>query len=108
SAVGAFNSASLGNGDSAGPVSVIPGNYSVTENTKDGWDLSALSCDDSAQGDDDDSNVTLGTRTAEFDVQAGEDVICTFTNTERGSITITKATNPSDSTEEFGFSSAVG
>jgi plastocyanin len=63
------------------------GTYSSTEATRQGWDLTGISCDDS------DSSGNTATRTATFRLVAGETVTCTFTNTERGAVTLLKATN---------------
>ena len=90
--VASFDAAQLADNETSGPVSVEPGDYSVSEDSKTGWDLTALACSDSAQADADDSNTNLGTRTATFDVQPGEEITCVFTNTKRGSITIEKQT----------------
>ena len=87
-----FDSAQLADDETAGPVLVVPGNYSVSEDSKTGWDLTDLACSDSGQDDADDSNTDLGTRTATFDVRPGEEITCVFTNTKRGSITIEKQT----------------
>jgi len=61
--------------DSATPNNqeVTPGAYSVSETVPTGWDLTSATCD---QGETPES----------IDVGAGETVTCTFTNTQRGSI----------------------
>ena len=66
-----------------------PGNYSVTETLPvAGWDLANLVCND-ANG-----SVNLATGTANIVLDANEDVTCTYTNTQRGSLTIQKVTDP--------------
>lgn len=62
----------LGNGGSNDSGFITPGTYSVSENTPDGWDVVAA-CDDQSLSE-------------EIDLQPGETVTCTFTNTQRGSI----------------------
>ena len=57
---------------------VAPGQYTSTEAAKAGWDLTALSCDDA------NSTGSLANRQATFNVEAGETVTCTFTNTQAG------------------------
>jgi hypothetical protein len=54
-----------------------PGSYSVTEVGLAGWTLTDLTCTDPDGG----STVNPGTRTATIDVDAAENVTCTFSNT---------------------------
>ena len=63
---------------------VAPGTYHATEASMLGWDLTALSCDDTNSTGD------LGTRRATFVVAAGETVTCTFTNTKQPEGTTTR------------------
>lgn len=97
-------------GDAAGSISdggvitvadLDPGTYTATETVPEGWDLTSIVCDD------DDSTGTVGTATATFEVEAGETVTCTFTNTQRGSITVVKALqgDPGDLSTVFDFTS---
>ncbi|NTU82844.1 MAG: hypothetical protein HGA45_26340 [Chloroflexales bacterium] len=65
---------------------VSAGEYTVSEESLDGWDLTAIECDDS------DSTGSLASRAATFVVGVGETVKCTFTNTQRGSIVVVKNT----------------
>jgi len=61
---------------------ILPGAYTLTEGAVTGWSLTDLNC----SGDTDSgSTLTLATRTAEIDLDAGEDITCTFTNT-RGAV----------------------
>ncbi|MEZ4861519.1 MAG: hypothetical protein R3C14_09440 [Caldilineaceae bacterium] len=65
--------------------------YSVTEAPLAGWDRSAAAC---SNGDD----VTA------IHVETDATVTCTFTNTQRGSLTIRKVTEPaSDTSTSFSF-----
>ena len=52
---------------------VVPGSYSVTEGALGGWDLDSATCDQ-------------GETPGNLDVEPGETVTCTFTNTQRGNI----------------------
>ena len=52
---------------------LLPGTYSVTENSTTDWDLSGVTCSD----DSDNSAINLS---------AGENITCTFTNVMRGAI----------------------
>ena len=55
-----------------------------------GWDLTNLVCADPDNG----TTMNLGTRTATIDLDPGESITCTFTNTQRGHIIVAKQTNP--------------
>jgi hypothetical protein len=74
--------------------SVVPGVYNVTETVPVGWNLTALTCSNG-------STVNVGTATANVAVNAGAAVICTFTNTQQGSITIVKNTVGGNGTFSF-------
>ena len=63
---------------------VAPGQYTSTEAAKAGWDLTALSCDDA------NSTGSLANRQATFNVEAGETVTCTFTNSKQGQVIVKK------------------
>lgn len=66
------------------------GTYSVTETPIAGWDLTSATCTDES----DPSNIQLG---------AGEDVTCTFVNTQRGKIIVDKVTEPAGDLTSFEF-----
>jgi hypothetical protein len=58
---------------------MLPGNYMVTEQGPPaGWNLTGLVCNDP----DRQTTASLGTRTATIDLDAGETVTCTFTDTK--------------------------
>lgn len=93
-----FNFTTTGNGlagfaldDDSDPVlpdskvftQLVPGNFSVTEQATTGWDMSNLSCDDAETTDVNESSVTIA-------LVAGANVTCTFTNTERAKVIVTK------------------
>ena len=63
-------------------------------------DLTGLTC--SAGG-----SATLATGVASIDLQPGETVTCTYTNTKRGSITVVKDAQP-DAAQDFTFSGTLG
>jgi hypothetical protein len=69
---------------------LVPGKYNVAETPVSGWDLTSATCDH-------------GETINDIDVGAGETVTCTFTNTQRGTISVSKTlTNgPSDTTFTF-------
>ena len=69
---------------------VAPGGpYTSVESDKPGWTLTSIDCGDSQ------SSGNVDTRTATFNVSAGEVVTCTFTNTKEPSqIEVTKTANP--------------
>ncbi|MBU1188141.1 MAG: DUF11 domain-containing protein, partial [Gammaproteobacteria bacterium] len=91
-------------GDAAGSIidgqqiivnGLLPGNYSSTETLPAGWTLTSISCDDG------NSSGNVNTATANFVLDAGETVTCTFLNSQEGSITIVKNTQGSDGTFTF-------
>jgi hypothetical protein len=59
---------------------LLPGSYSVTEQSTPGWSLTGLNCD---------GNPVEGS-TANVNLAAGQNSTCTFTNTKLGSISGTK------------------
>ncbi len=82
------------------PVSAAQlGAYTVTESALAGWDLTALEC----TGAGGDSSTSLGTRAATLDIDAGETVVCTFTNTKHASLTVVKVTDPASDPQDFDF-----
>jgi len=95
-------------GDAAGTISddeqivvanLAPGTYTATEaDPTPAFDLTAITCDDG------NSTGNVGTRTASFDLDPGETVTCTFTNTQRGSIIVEKQTDPDGAAGNFTFS----
>jgi len=95
-------SLSDGQTNNSGPL--LPGTYTVAEVVPDGWDLTGLSCVETGTAN---SSTALGTATASITLDPGETVTCTFTNTQRGSITIVKDANP-NSDQSFGFTGDLG
>ena len=93
--IGSFSLAAAG--DSTTFSDLDAGSYTITETTKTGYTTS-VSCD---TGESDTNSVTI-------DLDPGEDVICTFTNTaQKGSITIEKQTDP-EGGMGFEFSGGLG
>ena len=89
--------------DAAAPndQSLAPGSYSVSEAAVAGWDLTGATCaknGGTAAAYTGGSNIVLA---------AGDTVRCTFTNTKRGSITITKDAIPNDA-QDFSFTGGLG
>ena len=97
-AFGGAVTATLADGETSTPVEVLPGVHTVTETVTDGWDLTGIACDDA------NSTGVTTTGIATFNVEPGETVTCTYTNTKDGSITIVKDADPADDTL-FGFDS---
>ncbi len=60
---------------------LAPGTYTVTESGLTGWDLTAINCTGAG-----DWSAVLNGGIVTVDLQPGESATCTFTNTERGSI----------------------
>ncbi len=67
---------SIGDGGQIVVSDLEPGTYTSTEAGAEGWLLTAIDCDD------DDSTGNVSNRTATFELDAGETVKCTFTNTK--------------------------
>jgi hypothetical protein len=85
--------------------SLIPGVYSVSETPLPSeWDLTGLACSDPDNG----TTTSLGTGTAAIDVDAGETITCTYTNTKRGHILIDKVTVPGGDPQSFDFTLTGG
>jgi uncharacterized repeat protein (TIGR01451 family) len=63
------------------------GEKSITEAATPGWDLTGLVC---ASGDTPVEDAVDGS-TATLDVRPGDDYICTFTNTQRGEVSVHKS-----------------
>ncbi|HEX2030098.1 MAG TPA: hypothetical protein VHL78_01665, partial [Actinomycetota bacterium] len=86
--------------DAAGPASrtfsgLLSGVYTVEEvDLPAGWELNDLSCDGAA--------VEIAGTTASIHLAVGESARCSFTNTQRGSITVVKDALP-DSEQDFVF-----
>jgi hypothetical protein len=70
---------SLSDGQSSSSGPLAAGSYSVSETAVSGWDASS-GCSD-------------GSPPSNIDLDAGETVTCTFTNTQRGSVTLRKTTD---------------
>ena len=69
---------------------VVPGAYSVAESVPAGWDQTSAVCD---------KGETIGS----LDVEPGETVTCTITNTKRGHIVVDKVTLPAGDPQSFSF-----
>jgi len=91
----------LGDGDTAAQA-VAPGTYTSTETVPAGWALTDITCSDG------NSTVDLETATATFNVEPGEIVTCTFTDTKAGQIIVEKQTLPDGDPETFVFAGDVG
>lgn len=79
--------------------SVAPGTYTVTETGVTGFDLTNLTCDD--------NNSTVSGAVATINLESGETVTCTYTNTQRGKIIVEKQTIPSSDSTSFDFTSTT-
>ncbi|MCB9100132.1 MAG: hypothetical protein H6632_11360 [Anaerolineales bacterium] len=85
----------LSNGQSQTFTNVTSGSsYTVAETTPAGWDLTST-CSD-------------GSPITNIAVAPGEDITCTFTNTQRGAIIVDKVTVPSSNTTSFNFALTGG
>ncbi len=73
---------------------IVPGTYQVTETANAGYDTTATCTSSLGHPADDPSSI---------DLDAGETVTCTFTNTKRGHIIVDKVTDPSGDPQSFNF-----
>ncbi len=105
---GSLGDFSLDDGGSNVVANLAPGSYAVSENdpSASGYELSGLSCADSDKGGQPSSG-DVGSRTASINLDPGETVTCTFTNTEDDTITVEKVTVPASS-DSFGFGGTLG
>ncbi|HSF62685.1 MAG TPA: hypothetical protein VLA69_13385, partial [Gaiellaceae bacterium] len=84
---------SIGDGGQIVVSNLAAGTYTSSEVGVAGWTLTAITCDDA------NSSGSVGTRTATFNLEAGEVVKCTFFNSldqvlGRGAIDVEKSANP--------------
>ncbi len=91
-----YNSFSLKDTDSPNEQVLVPGAYTVFENSVSGWTNTSVVCVSSI-GDAE----TIGN----LELDNGETITCTFTNTKYASLTIVKDANP-DSSQDFSFITA--
>ncbi|MCB9850761.1 MAG: hypothetical protein H6817_08655 [Phycisphaerales bacterium] len=105
--VAAPNAFSLDDGGTKTFTNVDAGSYSVVESLPPGWEVSNLVCIDS----DPAGTASIGnaaTGTSSINLDPGETVRCTYTNSELpGTIVIAKTTVPPGGTG-FGFSDNIG
>jgi len=88
----------------SGGVSLDAGSYTITEDILASWQLTDLVCTES---DTQDTVVDIPNRTITLNVQEGETINCTVTNTKLGSITVSKATIPAGDQTSFTFAGDV-
>jgi hypothetical protein len=95
---------SLGDGASRTFDTIPAGTFTVTETapgvTPGGYSLTNLAC---VETGGDDSVGSVATRTATINLESGEIVTCTFTNSEKGHIVVEKETEPAGSDQSFTF-----
>jgi hypothetical protein len=100
----------LSDGQTATAMNLLPGTYTSTETVPAGWDLTEIVCDDDTSAVP--STGDVGTATATFNVEAGEDVTCSFTNVQRATVVIVKNVLNDDGGNalvgEFGITSSAG
>ena len=65
----------IGGGGQLEEDNLVPGKYTVRERIPTGWELSSIRCDDN------NSSGSVGTGTATINLEPGETVTCTYTNT---------------------------
>ncbi len=92
----------LTHGESEGPVTVEPGTYTVTETVPANWALVDVTCDDGDPATVNDGNPSVNLMTGELvvTVESGQDLTCTFTNTQRAGVSVTKTVEGSPPASE--------
>jgi LPXTG-motif cell wall-anchored protein len=89
----------LGDGDSTTYDGLLPGTYGVAETAESGWTLTGIVCSGLATP----ATTSVAAGTASLNLAAGEDAVCTFTNRQKGTITIVKQTLPDGDAAIFTF-----
>ena len=94
-ATGSFSLADNGtpNTNSKTFTTVAPGTYTVTEQPTSNWDFKSLDCGNN-------SNVLISGTTATITITGGQSVVCTYTNTERGTINVIKTVDDGGNTTQ--------
>jgi uncharacterized cupredoxin-like copper-binding protein/plastocyanin len=85
----------LSDGQTSNSGDLDPGTYSVSEAVPAGWDLESASCSD-------------GSNPSSISLQAGETVICVFTNEKDAFIIVEKQTVPDGDPQVFDFDLSYG
>ncbi len=85
----------LTGGTSANSGYIAPGTYSVSETAVTGWDLTGATCDN-------------GNSPASITVSSGSVITCTFTNTKRGTVSVTKTLSGTTPGQGFTFEIRTG
>jgi hypothetical protein len=100
---GDFGAFSLADGASTTFDDLVPGSYVVTETVPAGWMLAELSCDDPDGG----SGLSIATATVTVDLDAGENITCTFVDAVPATLIVAKDAVP-PSPQDFVFASGFG
>ncbi len=80
------------------------GTYTITEDPNSDFALTSLSC----QGDDDNGSIIdLANRKVDIDLDIGEAIICTFSNSQGGQIIVAKETLPDGDSQTFNFTGDI-
>ena len=78
---------------------IVPGTYQVTETANPNYDTTSTCTSSLGHPADNPNSINL---------DAGETVTCTFTNTKRGHIIVDKVTDPSGDPQSFNFDASGG
>ena len=93
----AFGSITTNGGTGFVQKTLAAGSYTITEGITAGFDFAHLQC-----SGDNNGSVNTGTRTATINLDAGENVVCTYSNTrQKGAIVVKKVTIGGDGTFDF-------
>ena len=86
----------VGDGQTATWVALAQGTFQVTEAVPTGWDLATAPCTGASAN----SAITNG-RSITLGDTTNNDAVCTYTNTQRGQIVVTKDTDPEGNSGTF-------
>ena len=98
---------SIGDGGTLTTSNLVPGTYYSTESDPTpAFDLTSIVCNDGSSAHPSSGNTT--TRKATFNLDPGETVTCTFTNTQRGKAKVVKTVTGGGSPAGFTFQLRTG
>ena len=98
---------SIGDGGTITVSNLVPGTYYSTESDPTpAFDLTSISCNDGSSAHP--SSGSTSTRKATFNLDPGETVTCTFTNTQRGKAKVVKTVTGGGSPAGFTFQLRTG
>jgi uncharacterized repeat protein (TIGR01451 family) len=87
----------LSDGQSRLEGDLVADSYEIVENDTSGWALTDIDCGEA------DVTTDVAEGTASVNLAWGENVTCTYTNTQQAKVIVVKQTDPDGSAQSFGF-----